>query len=126
MSQVRGRWRAHVSVLPAPRGPRWVGRSETRPSMRIARVAWLILGLLVASCAPASGATTSAAGPRQPEPAVSARAPATAEPTPVALVPITVHNFGPSVNTAIIQYGVEHGYYRDEGLDVTLQIADSS
>jgi ABC-type nitrate/sulfonate/bicarbonate transport system substrate-binding protein len=94
--------------------------------MRIARVAWLLLGVLVASCAPASGATTSAAGPRQAEPAVSGRAPATAEPTPVALVPITVHNFGPSVNTAIIQYGVEQGYYRDEGLDVTLQIADAS
>src|SRR5438874_2404275 len=94
--------------------------------MRIARIAWLILGLLVASCAPTGGATTSAAGRGPAEPAVSARAPATTEPAPVALLPITVHNFGPSVNTAIIQYGIEHGYYADEGLDVTLQVADAS
>jgi ABC-type nitrate/sulfonate/bicarbonate transport system substrate-binding protein len=94
--------------------------------MRIARVAWLILGMLVASCAPTSGAPPSAAGRGPAEPAGSARAPAPTEATPVALIPITVHTFGLSVNTAIIQYGIEHGYYRDEGLDVTLQVADAS
>jgi hypothetical protein len=39
---------------------------------------------------------------------------------------VTVHIFGNSVTTAIQQYAIEKGFYRDEGLDVVLQLADAS
>jgi NitT/TauT family transport system substrate-binding protein len=96
--------------------------------MRAPWVVWLILLALVVQCAPASSPAARSAGTSSGDPAArppSAAAPA-ADPTPAALVPITVHNFGPTVNTAIIQYGVEKGFYRDQGLDVTLQVADAS
>jgi ABC-type nitrate/sulfonate/bicarbonate transport system substrate-binding protein len=56
----------------------------------------------------------------------SAGTPARGESAPQALLPVVVHHFGPSVYSALIQHGIEHGYYRDEGLDVSSQFADSS
>jgi NitT/TauT family transport system substrate-binding protein len=73
-------------------------------------------------------AETGAAAPAKPAapPAAQPAAPASAPSAPAAPVSITVHNFGNTVNTAIIRLGIDQGYYRDEGLDVTLQNADAS
>jgi NitT/TauT family transport system substrate-binding protein len=92
------------------------------------RLSLIALGaVLLAACAAPAG--VSAPGANAPVPAQVAAAPAaapTTEAAPATLQPITVHNFGLTVNTAIIQYGIEHGYYHDEGLDVSLQLADAS
>jgi ABC-type nitrate/sulfonate/bicarbonate transport system substrate-binding protein len=94
------------------------------PSTRDAWVAWIVLAVLVAGCAPTGGATPNSAAPTSSQ--ALATAPAPAGTAPAALLPITVHSFGASVNTAIIQYGIERGFYRDEGLEVGLQVADAS
>ncbi|SRR5579884_1931061 len=89
----------------------------------------LILGALGLACQPAAsggpraGPPAGAAAAPQPEPAAP---PADAPSAPPALEPIVVHNFGPTVYTSIMQLGIEHGYFRDQGLDVSLQLADAS
>ncbi len=101
-------------------------RADGGPWMRARELVWLVLAVLIASCAPAGASAPSAAAPTNPAAEAPASAPLPSAAAPANLQAITVHNFGPTVNTAIIQYGIEHGYYRDEGLDVSLQLADAS
>jgi NitT/TauT family transport system substrate-binding protein len=94
--------------------------------MRAPKVAWLVLAVLIAGCAPAGASAPGPAAPAKPAADAPASAPTPSAAAPANLQAIAVHNFGPTVNTAIIQYGIEHGFYRDEGLDVSLQLADAS
>jgi NitT/TauT family transport system substrate-binding protein len=89
----------------------------------------LLLCALFLGCQPTAG-TAPAPGP----PAVATNAPGPAQveaPARAAggqpeLTPVLVHNFGPTVFTSIIQHGIEKGFYRDEGLDASMQLADAS
>lgn len=95
-------------------------------------VAWLVFGLLgwglLTGCqaaAPSAGGGSAPAPASEPDSGAqptAAIAPQAA-PAPVA---VTVHNFSNSVNTAIVQHGIEKGFYGAEGLDVALQNADAS
>jgi ABC-type nitrate/sulfonate/bicarbonate transport system substrate-binding protein len=104
------------------------------PSMRGAWTAWLALAAFMIGCAPSSGVSPGAVPPSAAPPSgappvaappLSAAAPAS-NPPAAAPEPVTVHIFGKSVTTAIQQYAIEKGFFRDEGLDVTLQLADAS
>ncbi|SRR5579884_840149 len=98
--------------------------------MRAPSIAGLVLVVLLAGCTPSTGAPAAApraAGSEAPATGPSAAAaPAASQATDTALVPINVTNFGPSVNTAFLQYGLKKGYYRDEGLDVSVQFAEAA
>ncbi|HEY7061821.1 MAG TPA: ABC transporter substrate-binding protein [Chloroflexota bacterium] len=93
----------------------------------------LLFCLALAACQPATGSPASAPPPARAEAAAPAAPAATppgaapASPAPPSLpVALTVHNFDNTVTTAIIQHGIEKGYYAQEGLDVTLQNGDAS
>src|SRR3954452_5005625 len=100
-----------------------------RPSMCRLQLAWLALAVLLAGCGSPSGSATPAdstgsKGPTAgPPPAAAPAGGAAGETT---LEPITVTNFGPSVNTAFMQYGIQKGFYRAEGLDVSVQYAEAA
>ena len=100
------------------------------PSMCRLQVAWLVLAVLLAACgstsgsAPTSADSTAGKVPTAGPPPVAATASGAAG--EATLEPISVTNFGPSVNTAFMQYGIQKGFYRAEGLDVSVQYAEAA
>jgi NitT/TauT family transport system substrate-binding protein len=87
------------------------------------------LGLVACQAPPAAPGAPAASSPATAAPAASPPVTGPAEATrsvPTPPTAITVHNFANTVNTAIVQHGIEKGYYPAEGIDLTLQPAQAT
>ena len=108
-----------MSHCPTPEVLRPVRIARSRPALRPLVAGLAVLALVVAACGGSSSPSPSAVASTAP----SGSSAAPASPTPAASpVPLTVGlGYIPSVQFAQFYLAQQAGYYRDAGLEVTLQ-----